>query len=83
MLGHRWVKPGTFSGVALGTGEQTRLTYVMAVPAEDLEVQGRKFWQKAFELCFSGQGGLSIACAVGFTGLIIVALSCVPEGKWF
>lgn len=69
--------------MALGKGEQTRLTYVMALPAKDLEVQEREFCQKAFVLCSSGPGGLSIACAVRFTGLIIVVLSRVPEGMWF
>lgn len=64
-------------------GEQTRLTELMALPAKNLEVQERKFCHKVHVLCCSGQGGLCIVCAVRSSGLIIVVISCVPEGMWF
>ena len=64
-------------------GEQIRLTSLMALPAKGLEIQERKCCHKACALCSSGQGGLRIACAVRFTGLIVVVIDpCAPEGMW-
>lgn len=50
-------------------GEQTRLTYLMALPVKDLVIQERKFCHKVCVLCSSGRGELRIVCEVRFTGL--------------
>lgn len=57
-------------------GEQTRLTYLMALPVRDLEVQERKFCNKVCVLCSSGWGGLELCVKLGLLVYVCSDLMC-------
>lgn len=64
-------------------GEQARLTVLITLPLQDLEVGERKCCHMSCALCSSGWGGLRIVCGLRSTGLIIMVVSwCAQRGMW-